>query len=195
MQLTLVTGGAGSGKSEYAERLLTRCPCHGRRIYLATMRRDENPETLSRIARHRRQREGLGLVTLEQERDIPALIRDGRIRCEDAVLLEDLTNLLANETFVPDPRPVQEVLEELRQLADACGRLVVVCNDLFADGELYDAETMRFLRNLSFVQESLAALPGTELVRVVCGIPVTPGSRTDTADGGTASEEVEPFAH
>ena len=60
---TLVTGGAASGKSEYAESLAMRLP--GRRIYLATMR-PADPESLARINRHRRLRQGRGFDTLER---------------------------------------------------------------------------------------------------------------------------------
>ena len=60
---TLVTGGAASGKSEYAESLALRLP--GRRIYLATMR-PADPESLARINRHRLLRQGRGFDTLER---------------------------------------------------------------------------------------------------------------------------------
>ena len=46
--LTLITGGASSGKSDFAERLVCRLP--GERIYLATME-PFGKENLSRIAR------------------------------------------------------------------------------------------------------------------------------------------------
>ena len=48
--LTLVTGGAASGKSEYAERLAAACD--GPRVYIATMR-PLDKESVARIEKHR----------------------------------------------------------------------------------------------------------------------------------------------
>lgn len=60
--IALVTGGASSGKSEFAERLALSLP--GPHVYAATMRR-EGAEAEERIARHRLQREGAGFKTVE----------------------------------------------------------------------------------------------------------------------------------
>ena len=48
--LTLIIGGAASGKSEYAEHLAAAAP--GPRVYLATMRRHD-AECEARIEKHR----------------------------------------------------------------------------------------------------------------------------------------------
>ena len=48
--LTLVTGGAASGKSEYAERLAAACD--GPRVYIATMR-PLDKGSVARIEKHR----------------------------------------------------------------------------------------------------------------------------------------------
>ena len=50
----LVTGGAASGKSEYAEKLACRLSAidGGPLIYLATMQPAGDPETAARIRRH-----------------------------------------------------------------------------------------------------------------------------------------------
>lgn len=60
--IVLVTGGAASGKSAYAERLALALP--GPHAYVATMRHGDE-ETEARIARHREMRAGKGFVTLE----------------------------------------------------------------------------------------------------------------------------------
>ena len=61
--LTVIIGGSGSGKSAFAEALVRKLK--GERIYLATMAAGD-PESLRRIARHRKQREHLGFATVEQ---------------------------------------------------------------------------------------------------------------------------------
>ena len=93
--LYLVTGGAGSGKSAFAEGLITASP-YATRVYLATMQGGDG-ESERRIARHRAMRAGKGFATLERPRDLAgAPVPEG-----SAVLLEDLSNLTANEYFSP----------------------------------------------------------------------------------------------
>ena len=103
-KLLLVIGGAASGKSEYAEKLAIRTTREerGSRLwYLATMHRDpQDPETILRIEKHRRMRDGKGFRTVECERDL-AGIRE-MFHAGDVILLEDLSNLLANECFPPE---------------------------------------------------------------------------------------------
>ena len=52
--MTLVVGGADSGKSEYAERLVVRAG-EAPRVYIATMQPFDQ-ESLRRIEKHRRMR-------------------------------------------------------------------------------------------------------------------------------------------
>ncbi len=65
--LTLIIGGAASGKSEFGENLVLSLP--GQRVYTATMEPWDD-ECLARIRKHRRQREGKGFLTLERYRDL-----------------------------------------------------------------------------------------------------------------------------
>ncbi|MBP5743722.1 MAG: bifunctional adenosylcobinamide kinase/adenosylcobinamide-phosphate guanylyltransferase, partial [Oscillospiraceae bacterium] len=60
--LSLIIGGAGSGKSALAEALC--CSLDGPRLYIATMSKADC-ESLGRIEKHRRQREDLRFDTLE----------------------------------------------------------------------------------------------------------------------------------
>ncbi len=61
--LILVTGGAASGKSAYAEALFKRLSGSAPRFYVATMR-PFGAEAAARIERHRKQRAALGARTL-----------------------------------------------------------------------------------------------------------------------------------
>jgi adenosylcobinamide kinase/adenosylcobinamide-phosphate guanylyltransferase len=88
---TLVLGGARSGKSAYAERLLARHP--RARVYLATAEPGDG-EMAERIRRHR-ERRGAGWSTIEVPLDLPEAIR-----AEPRALLVDcltlwLSNLMA----------------------------------------------------------------------------------------------------
>ena len=68
--LILVTGGAASGKSEHAERLV--CEKAQSRLYLATMQ-PFGKSAEARIARHRALRAGKGFATVERTLDLANL--------------------------------------------------------------------------------------------------------------------------
>lgn len=67
----LVTGGSGSGKSAYAEKLVTEQYKKDSKYYIATMQVYDE-EGKARIERHRQMRSGKGFTTIEQ----PACIEE-----------------------------------------------------------------------------------------------------------------------
>ena len=95
--LILVTGGAASGKSAHAERLVCEA-APSSRLYLATMQ-PFGAAAQARIARHRALRQGKGFETIERPLGLQSLTL---ARQYDGMLLEDLGNLLANEMFAPE---------------------------------------------------------------------------------------------
>ena len=166
--LNLIIGGAGSGKSAFAERLVCRLP--GKRVYLATMTAGD-AESRSRIARHRAQRAALEFETLECGTDLAGSMRDGAAIPDRAnVLLEDLSNLLATEMFGPHGGGIGAVRAGVQALRRSCGHLTVVTNDVFADGNRYEGEMLAYLENLAALNRELA-LAADLAVEVVCGVP------------------------
>ncbi len=181
-RLILVTGGSGSGKSAWAERtLLARA--RGRAVYLAAMENDGSPEAAARVARHRAMRAehgreaGLEFLTIERPVDVGgAAVRPG-----DCVLLEDLGNLLANESWPPPGAPPpagvgaeraeEHIFSGIRALLERTELLVVVSCDVFAGGTEYGPGTMDYIRTLASLHRRLAAL-ACQTVEVVCGIPI-----------------------
>ena len=160
---SLIIGGSGSGKSAFAESLVSRLS--GRRIYLATMRSD-GEEAFSRIARHRAQRRELAFETIECPVNLAALDLPDNAN----VLLEDLGNLLANELFSPQGGGAEQALRGIEALRLRCAHLAVVTNEVFSGGDRYEGETLRYLRELALLNRSLAA--EAELVaELVCGLP------------------------
>ncbi len=165
----LVFGGAGSGKSAFAEELSRRLADGGRLIYLATMSAGE-PESRARIARHRAQRAGKGFETVERPCDLAGL--DVPAGC--TVLLEDLGNLAANELFLQgkaSEKALQDMLAGIARLEAQARHLVVVGNAVFSDGGRYDGGTMGYLRTLARLQNALAGR-FEQVTEVVCGLPV-----------------------
>ena len=161
--LTLIIGGSGSGKSAFAEALVQKLP--GERIYLATMWASD-PESLRRIARHRKQRETLGFVTLEQ----PLRLWEAAVPAGANVLLEDLSNLLANEMFSPTGGGIDAVRRGLEHLITSCKNLTVVTNEIFSGGDKYEGETLAYMKNLAALNRELATRADLA-VEVVCGLP------------------------
>ncbi len=192
-KIILVTGGAASGKSAYAEArirelfALSELP-EKRLLYLATMQRDGSAETDSRIAKHRRQRQGRGFETMEKSCRLEALEMMNENKAAEKsrcfILLEDLGNLLANEMYLPGGRlsgfdrnePAGEalrryILAPLQSLAAQAEILLIVSNEIFSDGGDYAPETLRYIHALGKLHQWLAA-EATEVTEVVCGLPL-----------------------
>lgn len=166
----VVTGGAASGKSAHAERILCRHTPDVSRLYLATMQ-PFGKAAESRIARHRTLRAGKGFDTAERYTD---LAHFRAARPYSGVLLECMSNLLANELFAPDGagrNAVRAILTGLDALEAQCNVLVVVTNEIFADGEAYPEETMRYMRMLGIINQALFS-SADAAAESVCGILV-----------------------
>ena len=165
--LTLVLGGAASGKSAYAEHLVLQTP--GPRYYLATMQ-VWDAECAARVEKHRRMRAQKQFETIE----CPLHLAHIRLPRRGTVLLEDLGNLTANELYDPNgagSKAADAILAGLETLAGQCTRLIVVSNEVFSGGADYAGDTDRYLKALAQVNNALAARADA-VVRVVCGIPV-----------------------
>ena len=165
--LTLVVGGAASGKSEYAERLVLQTALP--RYYLATMQ-VWDAECAARVEKHRRMRAEKQFETLE----CPLHLGTVRLPARGTALLEDLGNLTANELYDPagaGEAAASAILDGLGRLAAQCEHLVVVSNEVFSGGADYAGDTDRYLQALAQVNNALAARADA-VVRVVCGIPV-----------------------
>jgi len=165
--LILVSGGAASGKSAFAEELITSSGI-GRRVYLATMQVWDT-ESRRRVERHRAMRAGKGFETVERPLDLAG----ASLPAGSAVLLEDLTNLTANEFFSPQgPEGALERLRAgLRRVSESSGLLVAVTGELFSDGTCYGPETQAYLDCLARLNRAAAA-QAVAVYEVVCGLPV-----------------------
>lgn len=165
--LTLVIGGAASGKSAYAESLCLCSPLP--RTYLATMQ-VWDAECAARVAKHRAMRAEKQFTTVEcpLHLDRVALPRRG------TVLLEDLGNLAANELYDLDGAGAETaaaILQGIDKMLLQCDNLIVVSNEVFSGGADYAGDTDRYLHALAAVNNAAAAR-ADRVVRVVCGIPV-----------------------
>lgn len=166
--LILVSGGSGSGKSAFAEDFITTKGTNPL-IYIATMKLwDEECE--KRAQKHQKMREGKGFTTLE----CPTNLENINIPQNTTVLLEDLSNLLANETFGAQNikyTAFERVLHGVTKLSQKSKMVVIVTNELFSDGIDYPEETAEFLRDLGKLNQEIAKR-STEVYEVVAGIAI-----------------------
>ena len=125
--LIMISGANGSGKSRYAERIVARTT--GERYYIATMR-PCSEENLQRIEKHREQRKDLQFTTLE----CPYQVGAAAVERDGVVLLEDVSNLLANAMFERGGDEAS-VYADIEALCSRCRLLVAVTiTGLRADG-------------------------------------------------------------
>lgn len=153
--LVLITGENGSGKSQFAERLIAET-AFAHRYYIATLR-PCTPEGWQKVSAHQKQREGLGFVTMET----PCGLNSLAILPDSAILLEDVSNLLSNRMFErQDADPISQCEEEIKALAGRCGLLVAVTIGGLSE-EGYEGATKRYIADLNLLNERLLALADT----------------------------------
>ena len=168
MMMTLVIGGAASGKSEFAEGLVLNAG-NLPRYYIATMQPFDD-ECRARIRRHREMRAKKQFTTVE----CFVYLEQVTLPQKGVVLLECMSNLAANELYSPDgvgDDAVESIQRGIRRLKSQCQELVIVSNEVFSGGSNYEGDTLRYLRVLAEVNRMLAKEADT-VYEVVCGAPV-----------------------
>lgn len=194
--MELVTGGSGSGKSAYAEKII----CEKHRQLCGTAEKpplyyiaDMVPygrETEKKIEAHRKMRAGKGFATIEWYVDLP-----GRILGPDSpdlkgsyVLLECISNLTANEMYEPGGAEntgkdtVKCIIRGVQMLKERCAHLVVVTNDVFRESVPDSEEMTAYKDNLGTISRALAKM-ADRVTEVVFGVPVCIKEVSDTASG------------
>lgn len=172
--MTFIIGGSGSGKSAYAENTVDLLAAGKKKYYIATMQVFDG-EGQKKVERHQKLRSGKGFLTIEQPTDIEKALEKME-NGEKTALLECISNLAANEMFsgvipVVEERVVEKIVTGITVLKKKLTHLVIVGNNVFEDGRVYDETTMAYIRAMGRVNAALAAM-AEEVVEVVVGIPV-----------------------
>ena len=160
-KLILISGANSSGKSRYAEELIGKTT--GERYYIATMV-PQTAENYTRIEKHKKQRAGMGFATLE----LPYQVGAAPAGKDSVVLLEDVSNLLANVIFEKGGEEKQ-VLSDIKELLSHCGLLAVVTIGGLRD-EGYDEQTAAYINGLNRLNEELAELSDC-FIQMENGVP------------------------
>ena len=163
--LTLVLGGARSGKSRYAESLIARLPQPW--IYIATAEARDD-EMAARVAAHRAHREA-GWQTVEAPHAVPEALTQAP--AEAAVLVDCLTLWLTNVmlgSFDVENRTVK--LEDALRARE--GQTVLVSNEVGL-GIVPEWELGRRFRDAQGILNQRMAALADRVVLMVAGLPVS----------------------
>ena len=145
--LILITGASGSGKSEYAEKICCELAGSAKKYYIATMQ-PYGAEGTQRIRRHHALRQGKGFETIEQYQNVSKAFDKVQTEAvshaaqneKPVVLLECLSNLMANECFEEGGTP-DAVFSDCIQLYNFFRRLSVRQYD---NGLYHTAGTVKY---------------------------------------------------
>jgi adenosylcobinamide kinase / adenosylcobinamide-phosphate guanylyltransferase len=169
--LTLVLGGARSGKSRYAQALIG----DRQAIYVATARRTRDRELSGRIERHRADRPS-SWTTIEEPESVPRVVRtatpvDAPVLVECATLW--LSNLFERESHTPARRQHDILMAAVREVADASRlREVVVVSNEIGGGVVPTTRVGRRFRDLQGWANQILAAEAQSVVLVVAGLPI-----------------------
>jgi adenosylcobinamide kinase/adenosylcobinamide-phosphate guanylyltransferase len=167
--ITLVIGGARSGKSSYGEQLALSYG--GERVYVATAEPFDD-EMRQRIARHRKMREGRFSSTVEEAIDLVHALE--RIEDDTAVVLIDcvtvwLGNLLHH-------KGLQEHYTQIDRFVDFLPTcpfpLIIVANEVGQGIVPGDPMSRHFRDHAGWLNQSLSK-QADKVIWMVAGIPVT----------------------
>lgn len=160
--VTLITGGAGSGKSAHA---LERAAACGPNVLFVATCVPQDDEMRAKVARHRAERPS-SWNTVEATRGIAQVIRPGH----DAAVVDCLT-LLISQLMLEDA-PESEILSEVRELCSkpSCP-LFVVTNEV-GWGIVPENALARRFRELAGRANRVAAEQADNVILMVSGLPV-----------------------
>jgi adenosylcobinamide kinase/adenosylcobinamide-phosphate guanylyltransferase len=169
--LTLILGGARSGKSRLAARLASGA----RRVtYIATASGGSDQEMMTRIAHHRLHRPA-EWRTIEEPLLLGEAVRDAAAEA-DAIVVDCLTLWLSNLFWEhrDSPEQIDSVVNaNVREVHETARRLevILVSNEL-GSGTVPEAAVTRAFRDAQGLLNQSAAELAEEVILTVAGLPV-----------------------
>ena len=170
--LTLILGGARSGKTRLAQRLAAPA---GRVSYVATAQAGHDPEMAARIEQHRANRPG-SWRTIEEPLALAGAVERAANEA-DAILVDCLTVWLSNlfwEHRDGAPQEVEDAARAELQRIVAAGRhcqVILVSNELGC-GTVPEPAVTRAFRDIQGLLNQWAAEAADEVILTVAGLPL-----------------------
>jgi adenosylcobinamide kinase / adenosylcobinamide-phosphate guanylyltransferase len=166
-EIILITGGARSGKSQYAERRAIEMG--GRRLYVATAE-PKDEEMVQRIAEHRKRRSNQWR-TIEEPLELSEALLAERGRT-DCALVDCLTLWTSNLLIRRDEKYASQKVEELiEQLPQLDFHLLFVTNEV-GWGIIPGNPLARKFRDLAGRTNQRLAQAANEVILMVAGMPI-----------------------
>lgn len=171
-QIILITGGARSGKSSYAEKMALKLSPNP--IYMATARVWDE-EFRQRVIKHQQAR-GPEWTNIEEEKELSKYDVTGR------VVLIDCVTLWCTNYFFENQGNVKQALESVKQEFDRFtaqeATFIFVTNEIGMGGTSENELQRKFTDMQGWMNQYVAA-QADEVTLMVCGIPVKIKNRNE----------------
>jgi len=166
-KIVLITGGARSGKSRYAEERAAKAG--PRLLYLATAEAKDE-EMAQRIAEHKKRRESRW-VTVEEPEEVAATLL-GQRGGADCAVVDCLTLWISNLLIRQDEEAVIKKVEELIERLPLLDFQVFLVTNEVGSAIVPDNPLARKFRDLVGWTNQRVAQAADEVVLMVAGLPV-----------------------
>lgn len=170
-RITLVTGGARSGKSSYAEHLALSYDCGAeKRVYIATAESFDD-EMKQRIAKHQERRVGLFCTVEEPVKLGEAILKASKEA--KVVMVDCLTVWTSNLLYYKKTNEVDELMKALETVSNDYTHcdVILVTNET-GMGIVPDNALSRQFRDLAGFTNQKVAKIADNVVFMVCGLPM-----------------------
>ena len=172
-KIILLTGGARSGKSGYAQNIAESLP--GKRAYVATCPApsEDDIEMLERVVRHQQDRIGNDWETIEEETDLQRVLKD---HTDVNILLIDcltlwISNLIHHSLDLTEDNLTKICQEIIRLSKQRLGTVIFVTNEV-GSGVVPANAVARKFRDLSGRCNQAIARGADEVIFFSCGLPL-----------------------
>jgi adenosylcobinamide kinase / adenosylcobinamide-phosphate guanylyltransferase len=162
MSVSLILGGARSGKSRFAEKL-----AHGTKHYIATAQAFDD-EMKERIAAHKKQR-GENWITHEVPFDLVNQLR--KLDDPSHFILVDCLTLWLSNLMLNDADCAEMIFDLAAHLKDAKAHVVIVSNEVGL-GIVPDNKLARAFRDIQGIANQGVAAIADHVVFMAAGLPM-----------------------
>lgn len=162
--LTLVLGGAASGKSAFAERLVLQA--NGDPMYIATAQIFDD-EMAQKVLQHREMR-GHGWTTIEEPLDLPKAL--SQVSAGQPVLIDCATLWLTN--VILGEHDIDAHSDAFMHAAESCAGPIVIVSNEVGQGIVPDNALARQFRNAQGKLNQRIASQSKLVVAVMAGLPL-----------------------
>lgn len=165
----LVTGGARSGKSTYAEKICLELAGDSMPVYIATGVAFDD-EMKQRILKHQQRRKGK-FITVEASLDLPKAIEEN----SQSVVLVDCLTVWANNLLYygkEDPAFADSYVDSLVRVLENRNKDIILVTNETGSGIVPDNKLAREFRDLAGIINQRVASVSTDVIMTVCSIPM-----------------------